>query len=115
MATGSVGIINQGATCYLNSLLQTLYHIGAFRRAVYRIPSREDEEPRSSISVSLQKLFFWLQRAPSAPQTSDLTHAFGWDTLDAFQQHDVQELARVLMDALEKKVRRCSHRYRVGT
>lgn len=38
--TGCVGITNQGATCYLNSLLQTLYHIPAFRRAVYRIPTR---------------------------------------------------------------------------
>jgi len=29
------GIINEGTTCYINSLLQTLYVIRAFRRAVY--------------------------------------------------------------------------------
>ena len=30
--TGYVGLKNQGATCYMNSLLQTLYHISYFRK-----------------------------------------------------------------------------------
>lgn len=30
--TGYVGLKNQGATCYLNSLLQTLYNINFFRQ-----------------------------------------------------------------------------------
>jgi len=30
--TGCVGLKNQGATCYMNSLLQTLYHIPYFRK-----------------------------------------------------------------------------------
>ena len=30
--TGFVGLKNQGATCYLNSLLQTLYNISVFRQ-----------------------------------------------------------------------------------
>ena len=89
-STGCVGIINQGATCYLNSLLQTLYHVPAFRKAVYRIPTREDEDARSSIAVSMQRLFYYLQHGDHAQSTSDLTHAFGWDSFEAFQQHDVQ-------------------------
>ena len=31
-ATGCVGLKNQGATCYMNSLLQTLYHLNYFRK-----------------------------------------------------------------------------------
>ena len=31
--TGFVGLKNQGATCYMNSLLQTLYNINIFRQA----------------------------------------------------------------------------------
>lgn len=34
--------------------------------------------------------------------TQALTTSFGWKSRDSFQQHDVQELARVLFDALEK-------------
>jgi uncharacterized UBP type Zn finger protein len=31
-ATGFVGLKNQGATCYLNSLIQSLYFTNAFRK-----------------------------------------------------------------------------------
>lgn len=34
--TGYVGLKNQGATCYMNSLLQTLYHIPYFRKVSTR-------------------------------------------------------------------------------
>lgn len=34
--TGYVGLKNQGATCYMNSLLQTLYHIPYFRKVSRR-------------------------------------------------------------------------------
>lgn len=33
---GYVGLVNQAMTCYLNSLLQTLYMTPEFRNAVYR-------------------------------------------------------------------------------
>jgi hypothetical protein len=37
--TGYVGIKNQGATCYLNSLMQALYHTAFLRESVFQIPS----------------------------------------------------------------------------
>lgn len=33
--TGYVGLKNQGATCYLNSLLQSLYFTNAFRKVLF--------------------------------------------------------------------------------
>jgi ubiquitin carboxyl-terminal hydrolase 47 len=35
--------------------------------------------------------------------TTNLTRSFGWDSSEAWQQHDIQELCRVMFDALEHK------------
>ena len=60
-----------------------------------------------------------LQFGDGSVSTKDLTKSFGWDTYDAFMQHDVQELNRVLQEKLEDKMKvlpqekvvlRCSHR-----
>ncbi|KAF2072827.1 hypothetical protein CYY_005870 [Polysphondylium violaceum] len=102
--TGFVGLQNQGATCYMNSLLQALYHISPFRQAVYELPT-SSEEPTKSIPLALQRLFFKLQFGDKAVATKELTKSFGWDTLDIFTQHDVQELNRVLCDNLNDKMK----------
>lgn len=102
--TGFVGFKNQGATCYMNSLLQTLFHISYFRKAVYQMPIAAEEKPETSIPLALQRVFHRLQYESGPVDTKELTRSFGWDTIDSFLQHDVQELARVLMDNLEKKM-----------
>jgi len=103
--TGYVGLKNQGATCYMNSLLQTLYHIPYFRKAVYHMPTTENDIPTSSIPLALQSLFYKLQYNDTSVATKELTKSFGWDTYDSFMQHDVQELNRVLCEKLEDKMK----------
>lgn len=103
--TGFVGLKNQGATCYMNSLLQTLYNVNQFRKAVYKLPTSEDEKPSESMELALQSVFHMLQFTKGPVSTKDLTCSFGWDTMDAFQQHDVQELNRILCDRLEEKMK----------
>ncbi|XP_039146207.1 ubiquitin carboxyl-terminal hydrolase 12-like isoform X2 [Dioscorea cayenensis subsp. rotundata] len=103
--TGYVGLKNQGATCYMNSLLQTLYHIPYFRKAVYHMPTTENDMPSWSIPLALQSLFYKLQYSDNSVATKELTKSFGWDTYDSFMQHDVQELNRVLCEKLEDKMK----------
>ncbi|KAL8214408.1 hypothetical protein R6Q57_003857 [Mikania cordata] len=103
--TGYVGLKNQGATCYMNSLLQTLYHLPYFRKAVYHMPTTENDMPSGSIPLALQSLFYKLQYNVTSVATKDLTKSFGWDTYDSFMQHDVQELNRVLCEKLEDKMK----------
>ncbi|KAG6954852.1 hypothetical protein JG688_00012159 [Phytophthora aleatoria] len=102
--TGMVGLKNQGATCYLNSLLQTLFHLRAFRQVVYATPTAQ-EDTNDSVSLALQRVFYRLQRKYKAVSTKELTRSFGWSAIDSFMQHDVQELYRILCDRLEEKMK----------
>lgn len=102
--TGYIGIRNQGATCYMNSLIQSLYFTNIFRKAVYKIPT-EKEDPNNSVVLALQRCFYNLQFADESVGTTELTKSFGWDSSDAFMQHDVQEFSRVLQDNLELKMK----------
>eukprot|EP00727_Mastigamoeba_balamuthi_P008267 m51a1_g4062 hypothetical protein (1362) ;mRNA; f:735008-740750 len=102
--TGYVGLRNQGATCYMNSLLEALYHTTALTSAVFQLPTDTDE-PTKSMPLALQRVFFGLKYSPKAVSTKELTKSFGWDTYESFTQHDVQELNRVLCDNLESKMK----------
>ncbi|XP_046844317.1 ubiquitin carboxyl-terminal hydrolase 47-like isoform X2 [Xenia sp. Carnegie-2017] len=74
-----------------------------FRNAIYKWRYKgSQEEAEKSIPYQLQKLFVQLQfSGKRAVETTDVTKSFGWDSSDAWQQHDVQELCRVMFDALE--------------
>lgn len=102
--TGFVGLKNQGATCYMNSLLQSLFFTNFFRKAVFEIPTDEDE-PSKSVALALQRVFYQLATSSSSVGTTELTRSFGWNSLESFMQHDVQEFNRVLQDNLEGKMK----------
>ena len=98
--TGFVGLKNQGATCYMNSLLQTMFFTNKLRLAVYRMPTKHEEGERS-IPVALQRLFLELQFSDKCVETKQLTKSFGWESVDSYRQCDVQELCRFLLEDME--------------
>ncbi|XP_046390872.1 ubiquitin carboxyl-terminal hydrolase 47-like isoform X2 [Ischnura elegans] len=106
-----VGLVNQAMTCYLNSLLQALYMTPEFRNALYEwCYDGTEEGTTNSIPFHLQKLFLNLQTSSRpAVETTELTKSFGWESSTAWQQHDVQELCRVMFDALEQKFKNTPH------
>lgn len=103
--SGYVGLINQAATCYLNSLLQTLFTTPELRHRVYAFRYNSDVHGPADrcIPLQLQELFARLQfGSRPATATTALTHAFGWSRSQGAQQQDVQELCMVLFEALDR-------------
>ena len=88
----------------MNSMLQTLYHLPVFRHLLYSLPT--DADSGGSVPLSLQRVFYHLQTSTSAVSTKHLTQAFGWNSLESWQQHDVQEFSRVLLDAISERVKK---------
>ena len=93
------GLTNQGATCYLNSFLQVVYHTPHMRYAIFQF------EPSDAMSKAIQSVFFRMLRTTGPISTKSLTSAFGWDASQVFMQQDVQEFSRVLFDKLEEKMK----------
>ncbi|XP_053327027.1 ubiquitin carboxyl-terminal hydrolase 40 [Spea bombifrons] len=108
------GLKNQGGTCYLNSLLQTLLFTPEFREALFSLGPKdlgsleEKDDPDSKVRIiplQLQRLFAQLLLLDQqAASTTELTSSFGWNSNEETGQHDVQELNRILFSALESSL-----------
>lgn len=89
----------------MNSLLQTLFMTTEFRSALFgwRYNPKKDGDERLCIPLQLQRLFarLCLSACPHI-ETKNVTDSFGWHGNEVFQQQDVQELIRVLLDAIDK-------------
>ncbi len=81
-----------------------LFHLNSFRKAVYQIP-HDNEDYKTSTTLALQNIFHNLQTSNKEVTTKDLTVAFGWTSVEAFMQQDVQEMMRILIDKLEDKMK----------
>ncbi|ORC93816.1 ubiquitin hydrolase [Trypanosoma theileri] len=92
------GLVNQGSTCYLNAVIQVLYHLPAFRYSIYSI----EEPEKHSITLALRNIFSQLNCSYSFISTKDLTDAFGWEDKEAYIQQDVHEMMQKLFQILER-------------
>ena len=96
------GLRNLGATCYLGSLVQVLFHNAAFRDALYRTPMREDWDEAPDVVSALQEIFADLEVGGRVScDVNNLTDLLG---LEVSVQQDPQEFGKLFMAKVEECV-----------
>jgi len=95
--TPYAGMVNLGSTCYLNSIMQTLFHIKEFERELFK-------QSLGKKTLEMQKLFYQLEKEAEYVKTASFANVFKLnEPLD--DQQDVQEFFKVLLDELEKEAK----------
>lgn len=102
------GLQNQGATCYINALVQILFMTPEFRSIIFswKYEKNRDGSEHLCIPLQLQKLFDLMDvaqqmRKPVKLDTRELTTSFGFDKDDVTIQQDLCELRDLLFNSLE--------------
>ena len=97
------GLVNNGMTCYMNSYLQTIFHLKAIPKYIFKFPI----EKSGGWDSEFQSLFYNMMIDKENPiDTLDLTKSFGWDAAQVFTQQDIQEFSCILLDAFENKAKK---------
>lgn len=138
-----LGLTNEGTTCYLNSLLQTLFFIRPLRNAIYQVDTESfqrrqefvDRDETKIIPFCMQRIFYNLQRGDDGSKrvdsilerqtevrTHELLNALGWENEnrgERLEHKDVNEFNDFLLGEkleMERSVlRQTCHRLFQGT
>lgn len=95
------GIYNQGATCYINSSIQTLFFISYFRDVIFHFTSFTE----GSIESELQLLFYNLEKGKSHCSTVKLTKALGMSDRSVHIQQDIQEFLSDFLERIQRNLK----------
>lgn len=103
-----VGLCNQGGTCYMNSLLQQLYHSNYFREGLLRIAGNskvEQDNQHEAMLFQLQVMFGYLKLSQKKYyDTLPFCRSFldyDGQPISLSEQKDIYEFAGMLFEKLE--------------
>eukprot|EP01126_Amoeba_proteus_P054391 TRINITY_DN6691_c0_g1_i10.p2 TRINITY_DN6691_c0_g1~~TRINITY_DN6691_c0_g1_i10.p2 ORF type:complete len:522 (+),score=113.38 TRINITY_DN6691_c0_g1_i10:3766-5331(+) len=105
---GYLGVVNQGATCYMNSLLQQLYMNPDFRAHILQLKLTPDLQTQDSLIYQLQILFTTLQESTKKySDTRDFCKCYKVEgkPVNTSVQMDSWEFFNNLLDEIETKMK----------
>lgn len=105
------GLRNLGNTCYMNSVLQSLYAVESFRKFILQAPHDK------LLTTDLSDLFKSMKNSsgPVSPSTFRYTFSRHQSRFSEPYQHDAQEFLRYLIDGIHEEFNKASTRPRRST
>lgn len=104
-SAGYVGLVNQGATCYMNSIMQQFFMTPAFRRGIIECKGAVLENPEDNLLYQMVYLFCYLQcsikRAYGTKPFCETYKDYDGNKMNVFVQMDVDEFFNMFFDKLE--------------
>lgn len=95
------GLVNKGALCYMNALLQSLFVVKSFREGVFRWRDEPAGSPENAICRELQKLFVRMHATNNRyVDPEELVDAL---KLDTRVQQDAQEFYKLFVSHIEER------------
>lgn len=101
------GLKNLGATCYMNSFLQVLFHLPLFRRNIFNIHVGDVDEDHN-ILLHLQRIFAMMQLSNYSVSTKNLARSFGWSNIETMMQQDIYEFCSVFLEKIDVAIQKVS-------
>eukprot|EP01133_Synstelium_polycarpum_P007566 gene7566-8852_t len=111
-SVGYVGLKNLGATCYINSLMQQLFMIPAFRYSILQAEEAGGESQPDSLLLQLKIIFAHLQESEKKfhdPKDFCMAYKYDGAPINTSVQMDVDEFFNMLFDRLEQALKGTPH------
>ena len=100
----NIGLINLGATCYINSIIQILYHINDFRESIlYCDVNDEEHNVLNELYIIFNSLKFCKDKYYNP---ISFINNFDNENIDVNQQRDVHEFMLNLFDKIENRLKK---------
>ncbi|KAK2947468.1 putative Ubiquitin carboxyl-terminal hydrolase [Blattamonas nauphoetae] len=100
-----VGLVNPGLQCYLNIVVQSLFHIPLFRNLLLSLPLSPSPTPTDPLHVGLHRLFQAMLTSQTPVNTSVFTQTIHFPQFDVRQMNDTQDFFNRLVNGLNSELK----------